>query len=659
MNDGHDRPVMQMREAAERVLFASTLEEKLLLVPREVRDDLPGASILVPGSGPGRPDELKLGTKGVKVDFPGTHRLDDDRERGRLLHFLANHELLAAELMALVLLKFPDAPKEYRAGVYEAMREEQMHTLMYLRRMKECGITFGELPLNDFFWKLVAPVESPLEFVTRLNLTFEQANLDFSKHYAVLFREAGDSATAAVLEKIYQDEIGHVGHGVKWFRHWKQHGTSDWQAFCQAQRLPLSAARAKGVAPFNAEGRRLAGLDEDFIRHLEVYGQSRGRTPVLAWFNPDAESHTMAAASRLRYDPNKHAVALDEDLEILTLAWCRKDDIAVMRRPPGAEHLANLKAAGLEIPEIISQAELGTLKDRKLGGLRPWAWSPDAAELFKGLASNIASGIPYPWREPLPSICFSKELGVRLEERLDIPEEKRGRLVNDPASAEIAVLAIHAAGHAALLKAAYSCAGRGHFRIDPGKLDDSARAWIRQALEKHRAIVIETWLQRVLDFSAIYEIEPEGRVRLTGMTVMENDSAGRFTGTRVAWKWGSMLDPECAAFFFGPAKGMEWYETRIPEILPDLLPGYRGPVGIDSMIHRLPDGSLALRPVVEVNVRMTMGRVALELQKRPAFRGNGRFRILRKKTFDGPQPGRTLLTDPNTAKEFIAVWEKV
>ena len=136
-------------------------------------------------------------------------------ERGVMLHFLANHELLAAELMALVLLRFPNAPKEYRAGVYEAMREEQAHALMYVRRMKECGIAFGELPVNDHFWKLVAPMETPLDFVTRLNLTFEQANLDFSKHYAGLFRQVGDTATAAVLEKIHLDEIGHVGHGLK------------------------------------------------------------------------------------------------------------------------------------------------------------------------------------------------------------------------------------------------------------------------------------------------------------------------------------------------------------------------------------------------------------------------------------------------------------
>ena len=36
-----------------------------------------------------------------KADFPGTHRLENAAERGRLLHFFANHELLATELMAL------------------------------------------------------------------------------------------------------------------------------------------------------------------------------------------------------------------------------------------------------------------------------------------------------------------------------------------------------------------------------------------------------------------------------------------------------------------------------------------------------------------------------------------------------------------------------
>lgn len=59
------------------------------------------------------------------------------------MHFLANHELLAAELMALVLLRFPDAPKRIPGRGLRAMQEEQAHAMMYVRRMKDCGIAFG------------------------------------------------------------------------------------------------------------------------------------------------------------------------------------------------------------------------------------------------------------------------------------------------------------------------------------------------------------------------------------------------------------------------------------------------------------------------------------------------------------------------------------
>ncbi len=365
--------VLQMREVAERVLLANSLEEKLLLAPRlgeGVMDDDRGCLFSLPDA-PGRPEELKITSKVVRSNFPGVNKLGDDRERGKMLHFLANHEMLAAELMALVLLKFPDAPAEYRRGVYESMREEQMHTLMYLRRMKECGISFGDLPLNDYFWKLVAPMDTPMDFVTRLNLTFEQANLDFSKHYATLFRQVGDHATAKVLEKIYLDEINHVGHGLKWFRKWKKQGETDWNAYRKSLSFPMAPAKAKGMAPFNTEGRQLAGLDQDFIEQLAICEQSRGRTPVVHWYNPNAESHAAAAFTHRSYQPNKIEVALEHDLEMLSLAWCRRDDVSLMRTLPSNAHRTYLKKAGFHLPEVI---KVGSLAGRKLGGLRPWAW---------------------------------------------------------------------------------------------------------------------------------------------------------------------------------------------------------------------------------------------------------------------------------------------
>ena len=556
---------MQMREAAERVLLAETLEEKLWLPPADASDDAPGPALATPAR-PGRPAELRIVEKGVRADFPGVNRLDDERQRGKMLHFLANHELLAAELMALVLLKFPDAPKEYRAGVYEAMREEQMHTLMYLRRMKECGVHFGELPVNNYFWRLIAPMETPMDFVTRLNLTFEQANLDFAKHYAGLFRQAGDAATAGVLEKIYLDEIGHVGHGVKWFRRWKDQGQTDWDAFNKALVFPFSAAKAKGLAPFNAEGRALAGFDEDFIRELEVCEQSRGRTPVVHFFNPNAELYVSAARRGVKFIPKKMSAAMERDCEMVMLSWCRRDDIVLLREPPSNPHLAYLKRAGFHLPEIVSA---GLQADRKLGGMRPWAWSPDAVELLRDHAAQVSPAVPWQWREAVPPEWLSKEIGVRLLEKLGV--EDRGVVCRDVNAAMEAVKELLAGGRV-LIKGAFACAGRDHLQVDPGGEAD-AREWLERVLAEHGCVVVERWRERVMDFSALYEMA-DGNAELIGMTVMENDPRGRFLGSRVAPKWGSLLDEEVAVFLYREARVMDWYGEKIPAVLAEILPGY-------------------------------------------------------------------------------------
>jgi len=115
---------MELREFAEQVLFATTLGEKLRCPP-DITDELPGAPLATPAM-PGRPAELRFKVTGTaRGEFPGTRHLEQERERGRLLHFFANHELLATELMALVLLRFPDAPAAFRKGVLQTLKDEQ------------------------------------------------------------------------------------------------------------------------------------------------------------------------------------------------------------------------------------------------------------------------------------------------------------------------------------------------------------------------------------------------------------------------------------------------------------------------------------------------------------------------------------------------------
>ena len=396
---------MELRELAERVLFATTLEEKLQC-PAVVTDEQPGTALAAPVM-PGRPAELHFKTTGVgdKSGFPGLHRLDNERERGRLLHFFANHELLATELMALVLLRFPDAPAAFRRGVLQTMRDEQEHARLYLARMKACGIAFGELPVSGYFWRVVSGMSSPMDYVAGLSLTFEQANLDFARHFARGFAAAGDAETAQLLDQIYRDEIAHVAYGLKWFRRWKEPGQSDWEAFCAQLKFPLSPQRAKGVA-LNVEGRRAAGFDAAFIAELDVFAQSKGRTPSVFVFNPFAEARIGQGKS---FNPVKHQLQLARDLAALPMFLCRQDDLVLVEERPAVAFLSGLKQAGFALPEFVEvgrvcpsapaaegqetarwdRRALPALAERKLGWLRPWAWGPDSVALLAPLFGSL------------------------------------------------------------------------------------------------------------------------------------------------------------------------------------------------------------------------------------------------------------------------------
>ena len=148
---------MILEEWAKSLLFGTSIEEKLRPISTEPLHDLndtitclhpiPSSSIDIPDF-PGRPESLKrIG----KTEFPSLSRLHHPEERGKVLHFFANHELLALELMSLVLLRFPQAPLSFRQGIAKIIQEEQGHLQLYIARMKELGITLGDIPINDYF----------------------------------------------------------------------------------------------------------------------------------------------------------------------------------------------------------------------------------------------------------------------------------------------------------------------------------------------------------------------------------------------------------------------------------------------------------------------------------------------------------------------------
>ncbi len=634
---------MEIREFAQRVLLADTLEEKLAAPPVGLlTDQEPGHVHRLPDL-PGRPVGLHFSQKGERARLPLLGELHQPEARAVLLHAFANHELLAVELMALALLKFPEAPPAFRRGLVHTLREEQEHTRLYMARMAAGGLSLGDLPVNGFFWNSISGMGTPLQYVSHLSLTFEQANLDYAQHYGQLFHRIGDTETGDLLQRIYQDEIAHVGYGLKWFRRWKDPAQDDWDAWQDTMAFPLSAARAKGNAPFNREGRRRAGFSEDFIGALDLFSHSRGRTPWVGVFNPAAE------ACALTQDPatarrETTTDTLARDLDLLPLFSLNAEDVVLVRRLPGADHLRRLRACGVALPQFELLTPSGTLaaasplRTRKLGRLRPWAWSADAAALLQPLLENAgeAAYASVPWDGEIREL-YSKATGAaaarRLAESHGFPDETWGALAQDEAAVHAALAALARQGHQrACLKAPFGIAGRGLLQVRTQGLTGRDLTWLRPMLFQQQAVVVEPWLDRVADFSCQYELTPGSLPRFKGQVRLYNDAGGRFLACGAAPSFTRLLPPEAARCLH--ARGAEkLYQETLPQLLAT-LPGLSrlyGSLGIDAFLYRTDSGEVRLRPLVEINPRTTMGRVTLDLRRWVDPSKNSRFRIAHRR----------------------------
>jgi uncharacterized ferritin-like protein (DUF455 family) len=256
---------MELREWAVRILSADTLEEKLLS-PLELTDHEPGPSMF--WNLPSRPKGMEFQRHTSREKLPAFHEHGDPDKRAICLHRFAGHELLAVEIMAHALVAFPEAPKHFRRGVANTLIEEQEHVKLYIHRMEEMGVRFGDLPLYRHFWAHIPHLTSPVRYVSVMSLTFEQANLDFAPLYGKSFARVGDSASAQLMAKIAEDEVHHVAFGWNWLRNWKEEGRSEWETWVANLPPLMTPKRARGFL-VSEEFRKQAGLPEEWIYNLK------------------------------------------------------------------------------------------------------------------------------------------------------------------------------------------------------------------------------------------------------------------------------------------------------------------------------------------------------------------------------------------------------
>ncbi|MDP6932754.1 MAG: hypothetical protein QGG40_07545, partial [Myxococcota bacterium] len=201
---------------------------------------------------------------------------------------------------------------------------------------------------------------------------------------------------------------------------------------------------------------------------------------------------------------------------------------------------------------------------------------------------------------------------------------------------------------------------------DLGRLE----TWLPRILARQGAVVVEPWLERVLDLSVQVTIGPDGHVRVDGVTRFETDERGQYLGTFLGRPIRD-LEEGLRRAVVGPGRGTRMTEHLkavgrfVGRALFEL--GHRGPAGVDALVFRDAVGNHRLKPIVEVNARYTMGHLALGLARQSGRGLGGRFRIITAAVAHragarslaahvaGLPPGTLCLTDVQTATHAVAV----
>lgn len=584
---------------AERVLYGETVQDKLAAWPQV---DVRRAQVARTPSEPGRPACLALPRDHRRLPSVFKADLQRDDGRARVLHELFNHELQAIELLAVALLRWPDAPAGFRRALVATLRDEQQHASLYLERLRACGEELGVVPVSTYFWDTLHAAPTPAAFVAGLSLCFEQANLDFCLTWRERFARAGDAATAEVLTTVYEDEIRHVATGLVWFSRWTEGDRLE--AWERELLPPLTPARARGTG-FDVDGRRRAGLSDDEIERLRVVGGSRGRPPRVLRFDAGVEQAIAGMA------PSRMAQVVSDDLAVLPLFLCAEEDVVVAPTPPLAFTSA-LVAAGIPVPRFVPALDAASLGPHAIR--RYEAWGPRPGDV---LPEDVEVHEPSePWRAEWAALSKKTATHARAAS-LDHPGwvADRGEVWRS----------LQVPRHARwVLKAPLSTSGTERI-VGEGPLTMPQTRWAERQLSRWGELLYQPWYERVLDLSA--HVTVGERVSVDGITRFLTAGTGAYRGA-VVGRWTRGLEPDVArAVHTIDVQGAVLQAARAAGAWAQEL-GFQGELSIDAAVVRQGD-ELAVHPWLETNARRTLGRVALALAGHVHPRSSARWWVER------------------------------
>ena len=320
-------------------------------------------------------------------------------------------------------------------------------------------------------------------------------------------------------------------------------------------------------------------------------------------FNPE---HDIALGYNRKHLTIPHTVQeLRMNLGWLPAIWASDGDVVLVDDAPfsikAATHWHGSKAEVL----FLSQEEL---KGIQFDAVVPWGWDSTLCDRLEkaGVSKEIL-----PSEEALKEIRQLSNRRTANKVLLALREELRDITCGDSAyvtTSEEGRELLREWKHI-VVKSPWSCSGRG-IRYIEEEPSPSQKGFIHNVMKTQGGMMVEPYYNKVMDFGMEFKIDIDGHVDYLGLSLFHTVN-GAYTGNLLATETEkremlaryidmSIIDiiRECASL-------------HCQNLLKDK---YMGPFGIDMMIVKHKNRThFLVHPCVEINLRRTMGHVALSI----------------------------------------------
>lgn len=327
-------------------------------------------------------------------------------------------------------------------------------------------------------------------------------------------------------------------------------------------------------------------------------------------FNPE---HDIAlAANQKRFTAPHAGRQMRADLGFIPALWAYDSDFVIVDDVEAAlEAVRHIRKNAHKV-EFITLSDLKKLElsDNVHVQIMPWGWDCTIKEQLLRADNRLEAFMPDD-----ASIDIMRQLSNRRfasEYLLPILHDTNCKVVGESSycETEADVLAVMLRYGTSVLKSPWSSSGRGVRYVPAKQPDEHVLGWVRNILRQQGGIMVEPLYPKVYDFGMEFYATAEGVIEYRGLSLFAT-RGGAYTGSICATE----SDKREMLSHYVDLKLLDRISGQIKKILASQFKDkYVGPFGIDMMsIAKDGEDGFWLHPCVELNLRRTMGHVALAL----------------------------------------------